>query len=127
MKLALLLALALAVRSAAQEMDDDNEDAGHPLTDMPDASSAVEVYSVFEKYPDNRLPLSEDVLLLGGFSNQGKTTLNITSVMGSINSPFDFSFYLMNMTKKDMAIPVPPGMEHSFAYPFQIHPRQRVV
>ena len=123
MKITWLALGLLCLSAAAQEIDEENEVPTHPLTDMPDASQSVEVSSIFPKYPDRRIPLNEPVTLLGGFSNQGKTTLNITTVMGSVNSPFDFSFYLLNMTKFDTSIAVPAETEHSFAYTFQIHPQ----
>ena len=60
--------------------------------------------------------------IVGGFANSGNTSLNITSVMGSVNSPFSFAYHLLNMSKQVMNIEVAPGTEHSFEYTFKIHP-----
>ena len=43
------------------------------------------------------LPIGETVTVLCGLVNDGDAPINVTNIQGSLNSPFDFNFYLMNV------------------------------
>jgi len=40
--------------------------------------------------------------------------------MGSLNSPYDFSFYIQNYSFKPLGIIVKAGEEYTFEYQFQV-------
>ena len=66
----------------------------HPLTDMPAPSEDVEVTTYLPDHPDNKLPLGEIVTVLAQIANNGEAVLNVSMIMGSINSLQDFNFHL---------------------------------
>jgi len=59
------------------------------------------------------LPLNKLITIVGGFANSGNASLNITSVMGSVNSPFNFDHYLLNVS----AAPSPALLRHASCAP----------
>jgi hypothetical protein len=101
-------------------------DAQHPLTDLPESSSNVEAASMILGYDTMskcrdvfapahaistpnvstfgfdltcaELPLEEDLTVLFGILNSGTRALNVTSIVGSVNSPLDFKFYAQNVS-----------------------------
>ena len=61
------------------------------LTFLPVLPSPSAAFFVAE------LPLEEDLTVLFGFLNNGARALNMTSIVGSVNSPLDFKFYAQNV------------------------------
>jgi hypothetical protein len=45
------------------------------------------------------LPLEEDLTVLFGILNNGARALNVSSIVGSVNSPLDFKFYAQNVSR----------------------------
>eukprot|EP00640_Fibrocapsa_japonica_P002800 CAMPEP_0113933522 /NCGR_PEP_ID=MMETSP1339-20121228/556_1 /TAXON_ID=94617 /ORGANISM="Fibrocapsa japonica" /LENGTH=273 /DNA_ID=CAMNT_0000934809 /DNA_START=43 /DNA_END=864 /DNA_ORIENTATION=+ /assembly_acc=CAM_ASM_000762 len=99
----------------------------HPLTDMPDASPGITTQYYFPEYPDQRFPIGDSVTVLCHFENAGDEEYNVTAIMGSLNSPFDFNFHVQNYSLKPIGLTVGPGMEFTFEYNFQIHPNLEPV
>lgn len=54
------------------------------------------------------------------FTNQGMYPYNITAIMGSLNSPFDFNFHIQNYSYKPVGILARPGDEITLDYQFQV-------
>lgn len=107
-----------AEKPATKKAEADDADT-HPLTDMPEASPDVVIGGVFPKLTDNKMPLGEPIDALIGFVNEGQETMNVTYVMGSINSPFDSNYYIQNFTKRDYNKMVHEDEEFTFRYRFQ--------
>jgi len=94
----------------------------HPLTDMPPAAEDIYTSYYFPKHPDLRLPIGEEVTVLCHVENEGEVDYNVSAIMGSLNNPFQFDFFVQNFTLAPIATPVPAGVEFTFAYTFQLHP-----
>lgn len=94
----------------------------HPLTDMAGPSEDIETSFYLPEHPDQKLPIGESVTILCHFSNDGLNPLNVTAVMGSLNSPFDYSFYVQNFSYKPFGVVVKGGEEITLEYQFQLHP-----
>ena len=45
---------------------------------------------------------------------------NVTAIMGSLNSPFDFNFHVQNYSYKPLGIAVQTDEEFTFSYEFQV-------
>mmetsp|Transcript_28652 Transcript_28652/g.48361 ORF Transcript_28652/g.48361 Transcript_28652/m.48361 type:complete len:240 (-) Transcript_28652:242-961(-) len=133
----LLLASNCAVLGRAQEDDSSaGEQAAasqaneytpqsfiHPLTNMPGSSEDVETSFLFPGHSDQKFPIGETVTVLCHFTNNAEHyPLNVTAIMGSLNSPFEFNFHVQNYSYKPLGIVVRPDEEFTFSYEFQLHP-----
>jgi len=94
---------------------------------MPPPSPEIETSYYFPGYTEQKFPIGEVVTALCHFSNDGESPFNVTAIMGSLNNPFDFSFYIQNYSYKPVGIMVRPGEEISFEYQFQLHPNLEPV
>lgn len=95
------------------------EDAGRLLTDMPEASDDVIVNGYFPKNADLKFPLGEVVDVLFGVVNEGQDRINVTAVAGSLNSPYDFNYYMQNFTEVNYNTIIFEDGELSFRYQFK--------
>jgi len=121
-------AAAETAEEAEEEEDNDNmyePEAGqgsvHPLTDMPEASPDVIAAYVFPKLSISEgLPIGEETKVVVGLINNGEHSINVTRAMGSINSPFQFSYHVQNFTMRGYQpqVEVPPGEERTVEYVF---------
>ena len=102
------------------ELPEDDEDV-HPLTDMPLASPDVLTAGVFpnENPGKLRFGIGKQVDALVGIVNNGQEAINVTAIMGSLNSPFDFNYYIQNFTDFTYNTIVQEEEEASFHYRFQ--------
>lgn len=100
----------------------------HPLTDMPPAHDGVETAFWFAKSPKTQFPAGQPGEVTVGFYNGAAEPLNISAIMGSLNSPFDFSFHVQNFTYQMYDAKLQPGGEVSLDYTFipygQLQPRE---
>ena len=99
----------------------------HPLTDLPGALESVRTAFYFPGYAggaDGRysFPIGETVRLLSHFSHSQTDVeaLQVTGMIGSINSPFDFDYYIANFSKPLQAS-VPAEAEFTFDFELPIH------
>jgi len=90
----------------------------HPLTDMPEASPDVVCNGVFPKIKGGKVPLGQSVDAIVGIVNEGQEAINVTYVMGSINSPFDSHYYVQNFTKRNFNKVIHEDEEYTFRYRF---------
>jgi hypothetical protein len=121
-------AAAETAEEAEEEEDNDNAyepDAGqgsaHPLTDMPESSPDVITAFAFPQVSiSDGLPVGEETKVVVGIINNGEHSVNVTRAMGSINSPFQFSFHVQNFTMRGYQpqVEVPPGEERTIEYAF---------
>jgi translocon-associated protein subunit alpha len=113
--------LALVACAALAQKEEDPKQFKHPLTDMPVHAEDVETSPYFPQHTDHKLPVGETVTALCHFSNEGAGSYNVTAVMGSLNSPFDFRHHFQNYSYKTFGTLVKAGEEMSFKYNFQLH------
>lgn len=92
----------------------------HPLTNMPGSAEGVETSFFYPKYSNLKFPIGEIVTVLCHFSNNDEIPYNVSAIMGSLNSPYDFSQHIQNYTYKPLGIVVRPGDEITFEYQFQV-------
>jgi hypothetical protein len=92
----------------------------HPLTNMPGAADGIETSFYYPKYSNLKFPIGEVATVLCHFSNNDNVAYNVSAIMGSLNSPFDFSYHIQNYTYKPLGIVVRPGEEITFQYQFQV-------
>lgn len=93
----------------------------HPLTDMPPSAEDVETSPYFPEHTDQKFPIGETVTALCHFINDGSANYNVSAIMGSLNSPFDFGHHFQNYSYKTFGTIVKPGEEITFKYNFQLH------
>lgn len=99
--------------------EDDVEE--HPLTDMPLPSPDVITAGVFPKEDMSKpaFAIGKQVDTLIGIVNNGEEAINVTMIMGSLNSPFDFNFFIYNFSAMNYNMIVQGEEEYSFYYRFQ--------
>ena len=114
---------ALPFQASAQD-DDDEADDSHPLTNMPLSANFVTVAYRFHDEPSEGLIMGERVDVVVGVINTHPTKeINVTSAMGSLNHPSDFSIHVYNFSQQlyganNVPVTIPPGQECSFTYNF---------
>merc|ERR1712166_1306696 len=54
-----------------------------------------------------------------GLVNEGQEPINVTKVMGSLNSPFDFNYYIQNFTEQNLNTVIHEDEEYTFRYRFR--------
>jgi hypothetical protein len=117
-----LVCLAFALSAYAQTTDQqEGRVFKHPLTDMPPPAEDVESAHFFPDHPDHKFPIGEVVTALCHFSNEGSTYYNVSAIMGSLNSPFEFRHHYQNYSYKPFGTVVKPGEEITLSYNFQVH------
>lgn len=101
-------------------LDDDDVDE-HPLTDMPLPSPEVLTAGVFpmEDMENPKFAIGEYIETLVGIVNNGQEAINVTMIMGSLNSPFDFNYFIQNFSGYNYNMIVQEQEEYSFHYRFQ--------
>jgi hypothetical protein len=92
----------------------------HPLTNMPGSADGVETSFFYPKYANLKFPIGEVATVLCHFSNNDNIAYNVSAIMGSLNSPYDFAYHIQNYTYKPLGIVVRPGDEITFQYQFQV-------
>lgn len=88
---------------------------------MPGPHESVETSAYYPDHSDHKFPIGEVVTVLCHFTNNGEQPINITAIMGSLNSPFDFNYHIQNYSYRPFGVVVKPGEEMTFDYPFQPH------
>ena len=121
MFLTFVLLSVLACAALSQKPDEEVRVFRHPLTDMPPAAEDVESSHFFPAHPDHKFPIGESVTALCHFSNEGSSYYNVSAIMGSLNSPFEFKHHFQNYSYKSFGTVVKPGEEITFKYNFQLH------
>lgn len=113
---------------AAYEGDDMDEDMGDDgLLEEDDLEESVLIgphpdirtYYVMPDYSEPSVPFGKTIDILAAVVNTGDKEFNITGVSGSINSPFDFSYYVQNFSRLEMNTLIKPNEQMSVLYSFQ--------
>eukprot|EP00607_Mallomonas_marina_P004206 CAMPEP_0182429126 /NCGR_PEP_ID=MMETSP1167-20130531/25536_1 /TAXON_ID=2988 /ORGANISM="Mallomonas Sp, Strain CCMP3275" /LENGTH=201 /DNA_ID=CAMNT_0024612473 /DNA_START=204 /DNA_END=812 /DNA_ORIENTATION=- len=88
---------------------------------MPKSAVDIKTTFFFPKHSDQKFPIGETVTVLCHVHNDGQFAYNVTAIMGSLNSPYDFSFHIQNYSYKPFGLVVKAGEEYTFDYQFQLH------
>jgi hypothetical protein len=118
----LLCVFVLSVAALASAQEAPQQVFKHPLTDMPVYADDVEAVVHFPQYEETKFPLGEPVTVLCPFRNDGASMYNVSAIMGSLNSPFQFSHHYQNYSYKPFGTVVKAGEEISLKYSFTAHP-----
>lgn len=98
---------------------------------MAKAAEGVEVMYWFPDHGDLKFPVGQKVDVVLNMHNGGKEALNVSGIMGSINSPASFKVYVHNLSAQIYDVVVGPGEEASLQYSFTpnkaIVPREFLV
>jgi len=81
----------------------------HPLTNMPMSAEDVDITSFFPSNADHKFPIGGLITSLCHFSNEGLSNYNVTAIMGSLNSPYDFKHHFQNYSYKSFNYIVKSG------------------
>mmetsp|Transcript_29920 Transcript_29920/g.55936 ORF Transcript_29920/g.55936 Transcript_29920/m.55936 type:complete len:260 (-) Transcript_29920:67-846(-) len=85
-------------------------------------SSDIETAFKFVDYDDKKLELGEIIKVLFLVSNKGDVGFNVTHVMASLRSPYDYNYHIQNFSIMPVGVLVPPAREASFEYLFKPDP-----
>eukprot|EP01032_Pedospumella_encystans_P016464 gene16464-18788_t len=88
---------------------------------MPPSAEDVETSPYFPEHTDQKFPIGETVTALCHFINDGSANYNVSAIMGSLNSPFEFGHHFQNYSYKTFGTIVKPGEEITIKYNFQLH------
>lgn len=99
----------------------------HPLTDIPEPASDIEVTYKFVDgeectlflWPSDPLafPIGEGINVLIHLRNNGNNLYNITNAMGSLNSASNFGIYYQNVFLSPAASDVPSSLRRTSTLP----------
>ena len=115
---------AMPMRALAEDFEEEDDDDSHPLTNMPASADFVSVSYRFADEPSQGLIMGDRVGVVVGVINSHATKeINVTSAMGSLNHPSDYSVYVANFSQQlfqtnGVPVTIPPGQEASFTYNF---------
>jgi hypothetical protein len=122
--IALLVAVQLLLQSSSfvAAQAEQQQIFQHPLTDMPDAARdvATSFYFAPDESDGQRMPIGKTITVLCHFSNNGDFPYNVTAIMGSLNSPVDFGYYIQNYSYKPVGLIVRSGEEATLEYQFMV-------
>ncbi|KAK8796345.1 hypothetical protein WA171_004306 [Blastocystis sp. BT1] len=90
----------------------------HPLTDIPEPSSDIEVTY---KFLTEDFPVAEPIRVIVNLKNTGVAVYNITNCMGSLNDANNFAVYHQNFTERNFNSTLYPGYEMNFLYVFGLY------
>jgi len=82
------------------------------------ASPHVSTAFTFPESANKEFIIGNQVQILLGFSNDGETPVNVTSISGSLRYPTDWRYFIQNFTKLALSTIVKPGEQISFLYQF---------
>lgn len=127
---AAFLAMAIPAVTAAEDTDpvevyeeeeeyDDEEYEEEEYSVMYAPSPDVTTSFYFPDYPNQQIPLGEEVTVLIGLSNSGDKVLNVSYVGAQLHSPYDLNYYIQNFTVKEIWATVLPQSEVTVEYKFK--------
>mmetsp|Transcript_511 Transcript_511/g.1776 ORF Transcript_511/g.1776 Transcript_511/m.1776 type:complete len:224 (-) Transcript_511:102-773(-) len=85
---------------------------------MPPELDGVETYYHFPTRGDLAFPAGAPVEVLLGVHNGAERDVNVSFVMGSLNSPFEFGLHVQNFTGASYGVVVEEDDEATFSYTF---------
>lgn len=100
---------------AQEAAEEEEEEEDLPIIPHPDIATTY----AFPEYPTGQIQLGKEVVMLVGVTNTGDKTFNMTSITGSLNSPYDFSYYLQNFTDGVVKRPLTPGQKVTLVFTFK--------
>lgn len=113
-----LLAAALVVLVLPGSMGQRSSDL---LSNLPPAGELT-VAHYFPEHPDKAFPAGDVISVVISGRNTGSKALNLSAVVGSINSPEKYEMFIQNFTTMRYFTPLEPGAEASIEYKFRADP-----
>ncbi|GAX75809.1 hypothetical protein CEUSTIGMA_g3252.t1 [Chlamydomonas eustigma] len=117
MLLILISAAILAIVNGQQ-----TGSAPHPLSILPPPGDIITGY-FFPDHSVKHFAAGKPVSVVLGIHNDASELYNITAIMGSLNTPTDFSIFIQNFTQQIYHQVVLSGQEISIDYTFMPDPR----
>lgn len=111
--LAAVLALVLPGGSAQRPSD--------LLSNLPPAGE-LSVVHYFPEHPDKQFPAGDVISVVVSGHNTGSRPMNLSAIVGSINSPEKYEMFIQNFTIGRYFAPLAPGAEASLEYKFRADP-----
>jgi len=96
--------------------------APHPLSILPPPGEITTGY-FFPDHPIKHFAAGKTVSVVLGIHNDASELYNITAIMGSLNTPTDFSIFIQNFTQQIYHQVLLSGQELSIDYKFMPDPR----
>jgi len=125
-----LVVFSVAVQPAYSQDDANTEGAAsddapeyqqvpvHPLTDLPGSSPDIRATFVLPDIVNNVFAIGEVTTIVLGLQNTGSKLYNVTSIWGSLNSPFNSKMFIQNFTGRPYGRFLEGGADASFEYRF---------
>lgn len=104
-----------------EDFEEDFEELWDGITLVP--SDDIVTTVVFKDYPDKRLPLEKEIVMLVGVANNGEDYVNVSGISAALQSPYDLAYYIQNFTAKGVAEVLAPGAQVTLEYKFMADPR----
>eukprot|EP00164_Ancoracysta_twista_P000460 GFYU01000619.1.p1 GENE.GFYU01000619.1~~GFYU01000619.1.p1 ORF type:complete len:262 (+),score=106.55 GFYU01000619.1:66-788(+) len=102
------------------DIDEEEEEVPqHILTDIPPPHDDLEFSFIFPDYLSNNFQGGDNVDVVVGLYNKGEETFNITNVAGSLNAPFQFSYFIQNYTISEYDLLLGPDERATIGYTFK--------
>lgn len=121
LQMAVCLSLLPGIHESAAQKWEPEAMSKHPLTDMPQAGSAITNYALPE-HPQKQFPAGDVIPIIMGFHNAAATNYTVTAIMGSLNQLNFFNMYIQNFTMQRYGIIIPPNNEVTLEYRFRPDP-----
>jgi len=85
------------------------------VSPCPEANDDIDTVHVFpdHQYPSGGFPSGGSLKVLLGFRNNGESPMNVSHIAGSVNSPQQFSMYVVNLTSAEYKTIVGRGLHSS--------------
>ena len=93
----------------------------HPLHRIPRRSLDVTAKYSLPKHPDLAFPIGEWITVRCHLSTALRAPINVTYMIGSLNSPLDFGLYLQNYSLVPVTTELARGDELVLEYTFKVH------
>lgn len=121
------------VESTVREMQDEMEETEveerriprtkasvHPLTDIPEPGGWETASAHLISHAGLEWTVGDEVTVLCHFSHRLKKSVNVTALMGSLNSPVNFGYYLQNFTLDNETYVAEAHEDVTFDYTFRL-------
>ncbi|KIZ03292.1 Translocon-associated protein subunit alpha [Monoraphidium neglectum] len=94
---------------------------GDLLGNLPPAGE-LSVAHYFPEHPDKQFPAGDIISVVVSGHNTGAKPMNLSAIVGSINSPEKYEMFIQNFTIGRYFAPLAPGAEASIEYKFRADP-----
>ncbi|GBF99455.1 hypothetical protein Rsub_11941 [Raphidocelis subcapitata] len=112
----LALAVVLALQGAIAQR------ASDILGNLPPTGDSLTLAHYFPEHSAKQIPAGDVISVVVSGRNTGSKALNLSAIVGSINSPQNYEMFIQNFTIARYFAPLAPGAEASVEYKFRADP-----